>query len=84
MGERLSVPERLVVAPTVGVFHRLAGHDRIKDGDLVNLGDVIGSVQSLRVTTLVQSPFAGLLVQFLTCEGERVRPGQPVAWVRVR
>ena len=76
-GETLHVLERMIVAPTTGVFHRL-------DPSTVARGDVIGTVQSLGTATTIQSPFEGVLVGFLALEGERVRPGQPVAWLRTR
>lgn len=83
-GETLSVPERVVVAPATGIFHRLDGQIPMNAGDLVNRGDAIGVVQSLGVSTLIQSPFRGFLVAILASEGQRLRPGQPVAWLRVR
>ncbi len=83
VGETLSVPERVIVAPAVGIFHRLDGDGQMKDGDLIDRGDVVGVVRSLGASTPVQSPFEGLLVAILAFDGERVRPGQPVAWVRV-
>jgi biotin carboxyl carrier protein len=83
LGETLSVPERVIVAPTPGIFRRLDGQGRMNDGDIVNRGDVIGMVQSLGVSTPIQSPFAGSLMAILASEGERLRPGQAVAWVRV-
>jgi biotin carboxyl carrier protein len=82
-GETLSVPERVIVAPSPGVFRRLDGRGRMNDGDIVNRGDVIGMVQSLGVSTPIQSPFAGSLMAILASEGERLRRGQAVAWVRV-
>ena len=81
LGEMLSVPERVIVAPATGIFRRLDGHVQAS-GDLVRRGDAIGVVQSLGVSTLVRSPFEGLLVAMLASEGERLRPGQPVAWLR--
>lgn len=81
-GETLSVPERMVVAPVVGLFRRLADDARMDDGDMVKRGDVIGSVESLGASTPVRSPFEGFLVQILASDGERVRPGQAVAWMR--
>jgi biotin carboxyl carrier protein len=84
VGETLSVPERVIVAPARGVFHRLDDHVPMNAGDLVNRGDAIGIVQSLRVSIPIQSPFEGLLVAILASEGQRLRPGQPVAWLRVR
>jgi biotin carboxyl carrier protein len=81
-GETLSVPERVIVAPAIGVFHRSDGDGRIHDGDLIGKGDVVGIIRSLGRSTPVPSPFAGSLVAILARDGERVRPGQPVAWLR--
>jgi biotin carboxyl carrier protein len=83
VGETLSVPERVIVTPAPGIFRRLDGGGRMNDGDTVSRGDVIGVVQSLGVSTPIQSPFAGSLVAILASDGERLRPGQAVAWVRV-
>ena len=52
--------------------------------DVVIRGDTIGDLRSLGVSTPVRSPFDGFLVAILASEGERLRPGQPVAWLRVR
>lgn len=81
-GETLSVSERVIVAPTMGVFHRLDGDDRAGCGDSVDRGDVIGVVRSLGASTPVQSPFEGLLIAMLASDGERVRRGQAIAWLR--
>jgi biotin carboxyl carrier protein len=81
-GETLSVPERVIVAPAVGVFHRLADDGRIQNGSRINQGDVVGTIRSLGRSTPVQSAFDGYLVAILACEGERMRPGQAVAWMR--
>ncbi|MDQ3945191.1 MAG: hypothetical protein M3357_08620 [Actinomycetota bacterium] len=83
MGEILSVPERVIVAPVRGTFRWLDGDVQKKAGDLVARGDVIGVVQSLGASTLVHSPFEGLLVAMVALDGERLRPGQAVAWLRV-
>jgi biotin carboxyl carrier protein len=82
-GETLSIPERLIVAPSSGLFRRLHERNRPAQGAAVNEGDVIGEVQSLGVSTPIRSPFAGFLIGVLAVEGERVRPGQAVAWVRI-
>ena len=81
-GETLSVPECMIVSPAAGLFGRLSS-DRLRPGDILRRGDVIGVVQSLRVTTPVHSPFEGVLVEILGMEGERVRPGKPLAWLRL-
>lgn len=81
MGEILSVPECAIVAPAVGTFRGL-GDRQVYVGDIIERGDVIGTVESLGTATPVQSPFRGHLVGILALEGERVRPGQALAWLR--
>jgi biotin carboxyl carrier protein len=81
-GEALLVPERVIVAPVVGVFRPLASSDN-DAGELVAEGQPIGVVEGPGTTTPVRSPFAGRLVGMLAHPGERLRQGQPVAWLRV-
>jgi len=82
IGEMLAVSERVIVAPAIGTFRRLEGDGQRQAGDLIARGDAIGVVQSLGTATPVRALFGGLLVEFLACEGERVRLGQAVAWLR--
>jgi biotin carboxyl carrier protein len=58
-GELLDVPERMIVAPSVGV------------------------VEGPGTSMPVCSPFRGMLIGMLAQPGERLREGQPVAWLRV-
>jgi biotin carboxyl carrier protein len=78
-GERLAVPERMIVAPAVGVF-RPRGVD---EGVTVDKGDEIGTVEGPGTSCPVVSPFRGTLMGMLAHPGERLREGQPVAWLRV-
>ena len=78
-GERLAVPERMIVAPAVGVF-RPHGVD---EGVTVDEGDEIGIVEGPGTRCPVRSPFRGTLMGMLAHPGERLREGQPVAWLRV-
>jgi len=82
-GERMNVPERLVVAPSAGVFHRLASETLAAEGELVAPGQPIGVIENSGVSTLVCSSFEGLLMGMLAEPGQRLRAGQPVAWLRV-
>ncbi len=83
-GEILAVPERMIVAPAVGVFRPLGDRD---DGDttgeVIAAGEAIGVVEGPGASTPVRSPFEGFLVGMLARCGERVREGQPVAWLRL-
>ncbi len=76
-GEHLYVTERLVVSPCAGVFVPKQG---ISADQLINVGDVVGWVAEEEV----RSPFAGLLMEFMALESERVTARQPIAWLRTR
>ncbi len=76
-GEHLYVTERLVVSPCAGVFVPKQG---ISGDQPINVGDVVGWVAEEEV----RSPFAGLLMEFMALESERVTARQPIAWLRTR
>ena len=81
-GEVLFVPERVVVAPASGAF-RPAG-DVDDGGERILVQDqVIGFIESTGRSTPVRSAFSGLFMGLLASAGERVREGQPVAWLRL-
>jgi multidrug efflux pump subunit AcrA (membrane-fusion protein) len=80
-GEILAVPERVIVAPAVGVFRPL---DTAEGADtVIAAGQAIGVVEGPETSTPVRSPFPGSLIGMLARAGERVREGQPVAWLRL-
>lgn len=78
-GETLLVPERMIVAPGVGTFRPAD----LGEGAHVACGQTVGVLEGPGSTTPVQSPFAGRLVGMLAHPGERIREGQPIAWLRV-
>jgi biotin carboxyl carrier protein len=78
-GERLRVPERMVVAPAVGVFCPT----EVETGTEIEAGAVLGIVHGPGTEYPVCSPFGGTLMGMLAHDGERLREGQPVAWLRV-
>ena len=78
--EGLLVPERMIIAPSVGVFRAL---DDLDEGDLVAVGQTVGVLDGPGTSTPVCSPFRGRLVGMLVHPGERLREGKPVAWLRV-
>ena len=87
-GEVLAVPERVIVAPAVGVFRPLAVDSDLDltdtgDGTVVIAGQAIGVIEGPGASTPVRSPFGGFLIGMLARGGERVREGQPVAWLRL-
>lgn len=103
-GEELRVPERVILAPALGVFEPTTSGDDVTDGAggngdgdgvdhgaratvvegrLVTEGQVVGVVRTSGKALPVRSAFTGFLMGMLAHPGERVREGQPVAWLRV-
>lgn len=80
--ELLEYDERLVVAPSVGVFRALPPETVTAEGEWVAKGQAIAVVEAVGIERTVNSPHRGLLMGLLARDGERVRAGQPVAWLR--
>jgi len=78
-GERLAVPERVILAPASGKFRPVS--DEHPEHDVAE-EQVIGFVDGAGHSTPIRSPFRGFLMGLLAHAGERVREGQPVAWLR--
>lgn len=74
-GEHLFAVERLVVSPGAGVF---VPNAKIVNGTRISVGDVIGMVGDQEVRSL----FDGILQNYISVDGERLTPHQPVAWLR--
>jgi biotin carboxyl carrier protein len=77
------VPERVIVAPTSGVFTPLPPATVTTEGEIVTEGQAVGVVEALGQQVDVESRFRGFFMGLLAHPGERVREGQPVAWLRV-
>jgi biotin carboxyl carrier protein len=78
-GEQIHVCERVVISPCAGVFEPVnAPVATGAAGARIEVGTIVGRVSRREV----RSPFAGRFVAMLALPGERVRPGQPVAWLR--
>ncbi|MGA0820394.1 MAG: ACP S-malonyltransferase [Ilumatobacteraceae bacterium] len=74
-GEHLFAVERLVVSPGAGVF---VPRPDVEPGMHVSIGTVLGHIGSVEV----RSAFDGVLQAFISVDGERVTPRQPIAWLR--
>jgi hypothetical protein len=79
----LRVPERLIVAPVGGRFRALPPAGVTAEGEVVGVGQAIGVVERPTDEVPVLSTHEGFLMGMLALPGERVRPSQPVAWLRV-
>ena len=81
-GEQLVCLERVVVAPTAGVFRPAPPQVVTAEGEIVYADQVVGVVETTSGPVPVISPFAGFFMGLMAHDGERVQPGQPVAWLR--
>ena len=77
-GEHLFVSERMVISPCAGVFAPAADDGSPSEGEVIEVGSLLGRVAAEEV----RSPFRGRLMGMLALPGERVQTGQPVAWLR--
>lgn len=82
-GEQIDVLERLVLSPATGVFAAAPPRVVTTEGEIVQRGQVVGTVDGPGGAVAVESPFTGFLMGVLALPGERVREGEPVAWLRV-
>lgn len=83
-GEELHVSERIVLAPATGRFVAVP-HDELdphEPGTIVLAGSPLAAVVSSGEHQAVTSPFTGVLAGRLAHDGERVREGQPLFWLR--
>jgi len=80
----MHVRERIVLAPATGRFVVVPNDefDPQQPGTLVLAGSLLAAVVSSGESKSVTTPFTGVLAGLLAHDGERVREGQPVAWLR--
>jgi biotin carboxyl carrier protein len=81
-GERLSVPEKVVIAPCLGQFRAVEPEVVTAEGEVLDAGQVVGYIDNQGQSVPVRSRFAGWMMGLLVHDGERVREGQPIAWLR--
>ncbi len=80
-GVKPSDAKHTVVAPLVGIFHtwsRPKGNALVAVGDLVKIGQPVGTIQSLNVINEVESLVAGKVVEITVQDGQPVEYGQPL------
>ena len=80
-GDGIRLDVRMVVAPCAGIFRPAPAGDVTTEAELVVAGTVLGWVEGPGMQAEVASFCRGFLVRMLAQPGERVRAGQPLAWV---
>jgi biotin carboxyl carrier protein len=69
--------ERVVVSPEAGLL-RVQG----RACAVVRVGQTIATIENSGAHIPVTSPFDGFLMGLIPQPGQRIRRGQPVAWLR--
>ena len=75
-GEHTATSDRAVISPEGGLF-------RTNDVTNVLQGDALGSIDRQGQLTEVVAPVSGTVTHWFVLDTERVRSGQPVAWITV-
>jgi biotin carboxyl carrier protein len=80
--ETEAISERLVVAPASGRFHALSSDDLATSGEWVEPGTVLGMVEAHGRRVPVCSPFQGWVKGMLALQGQPVKQGDALFWIR--
>jgi biotin carboxyl carrier protein len=75
LGEWVLIPDRLVVSPGLGRFHRLD----LEEGQVIKEGVLLGHIRENGLVEPVIARVGGAFVAWMVSEGERVHPGEPLA-----
>ncbi|MCX8052178.1 MAG: hypothetical protein N3B12_00070 [Armatimonadetes bacterium] len=68
--------ERLILAPMVGIFHAVDGVAR--EGAHISAGQVVGTIESMKLLNDVVSEFSGVVRETMVEDGTPVEYGQPL------
>ena len=82
LAEYTEVAEKLILSPSRGVVRVLDPKVGTDQGEIVEVGQPIAVIVNSGDEIEACSRFSGFLMEMLVTSGERVRPGQPIAWLR--
>ncbi len=70
-----------ILSPLPGIFYRKLAPDKPpykKEGDSVDVGEVIGLIEVMKTFNEVKADTAGRIVRFLAKNEEEIMAGQPL------
>ena len=79
--ENADSEENLIISPLVGTFYAAPAEDApsfVKVGDKVEVGQVVGIVEAMKLMNEIESECAGTVAEVLVENGEPVEYGQPL------
>lgn len=77
---------QFVTSPMVGIFHKSQspnGHPFLREGDMVEMGQIVGMIDVLRLMHEIHSNIAGEVLEVMVDDREPVEYGQPLLAVRL-
>lgn len=83
---RVRLRHKPILSPLDGIFHRgpSPGHSSLtEETDRIEVGDVIGLIETTNSTHELKADVRGELVRFLVTDHEVVVGGQPIAEVKL-
>jgi biotin carboxyl carrier protein len=83
LAEDVHILERIVAAPASGIFTLEPPNVVTSEGEILREGQALGAIERNAGSVPVVSAHTGFLMGLLAMPGERVRDGQPLAWLRV-
>lgn len=78
---------RQISAPMVGVFYRSPSPDAphyIEVGDTIEIGQIIGLIEAMKVFSEIPSEVAGEVVEIPAANGKLVQQGDPLVIVKAK
>ena len=82
LAEYTEVAEKLILAPARGVVTVLDPQVVTAEGEIVEVGQPVAIITNSGDEIPAVSRFNGFMMGMLVQSGERVRAGQPLAWLR--
>jgi acetyl-CoA carboxylase biotin carboxyl carrier protein len=82
--ERPAPDGHQVAAPFTGIFYRAASPNAgpyVREGDLVEVGAVVGLIETMKIFNEVRTEQAGLIASVLVENGQLVQAGEPLVIV---
>lgn len=68
------ITDKIISAPMVGIFH--SNNEALKPGKEINAGQIVGSIESMKLLNDVIADFSGEIIEVMVENGTPVEYGQ--------
>jgi len=73
-----------VASPMNGIYYATPSPGSppfVKEGDVVNAGQIIGLIEAMKVFNEIPCPISGTVLKVAVENGQVLNPGEPIIWV---